>query len=149
MDSIEFDHPPVLDYDFDLIWGETDGDIAFLPNFFEAFKRTFDQLIEELDRVKVEQLADAQRRTKLDEIGKITTSAELEPGEATGDDDLALLVYRNRSTNPQHSLPRLKPLGEGTTDAARMLPMIKTGMAQIPVFSHRFMTLKLEDIMGL
>ena len=153
MNSTELSHPPVLNYDFDLIWGETDGDIAFLPNFFEAFKRTIDSLIEELDKVKVEQLADSQRRAKLDGLSKASAS-ETSPNKMVSKphedgDELALLVYNNRSTNPQHSLPRLKPLGEGTTDAARMLPMIKTGMAQIPVFSHRFMTLKLEDFMGL
>lgn len=149
MNSTELSNPPVLDYDFDLIWGETDGDIAFLPNFFDTFKKTYEELMSELDKAKLERLAEKQRRARLEGVVTKFDETDVPAKKDAVDGKVELLVYRDRSLTPRHNLPRLKPLGEGTTDAARLLPIIKTGMAQIPLLSHRFVTLKLEELMDM
>lgn len=143
MGSTEYPDPATIEYDFNLVWGETDGDVAILPNFFEQAYRAFRKLIAGLDE---QQLARERRLgTSADftSVLKETTSIDLAPHAA--------LHYRPREIGNSRSLPipRLKPLGEGTTEAARLIPKITEAVNELPVMSHRFVTLPLEEGMDL
>ncbi|WWC67272.1 uncharacterized protein I206_101180 [Kwoniella pini CBS 10737] len=59
MKSIEEPRPPIIVYDFDLVWGEGDGDIQILPYFFEQAYKTFDAFNKGLEQ---EQITKAKRR---------------------------------------------------------------------------------------
>ena len=138
--SIEYPDPATLDYDFDLVWGETDGDVAILPNFFEQAYHAFQKLLKGLDE---QQLARARR------MGIVPKSRD--PADSQMPSIAATLAYRRRQTDQTRSMPipRLKLLGEGTTDAAKLVPKIKQAVNELPSMSHRFVTLPLEEGMDL
>ncbi|KAK4686556.1 protein CSF1, partial [Tremellales sp. Uapishka_1] len=142
MGSVEYPDPPVLEYDFDLIWGETDGDVAILPNFFEQAYNAVRKLAKGLD----EQALARSRRLGIEILKPITK--EEEENESSVEN---ALVYRRREKAHMEAMPipRLKLLGEGTTDAAKLVPKIKSAVNELPNMSHRFVTLPLEDGMDL
>lgn len=145
MPSMEYPDPATLDYDFDLLWGETDGDVAILPNFFEQAYDAFQKLLKGLDE---QQLARARR------MGIIADLPKPKGRHAKEEEVPALhstLAYRQRQTEHSRSMPipRLKLLGEGTTDAAKLVPKIKQAVNELPSMSHRFVTLPLEEGMDL
>ena len=148
MPSIEYPEPATLDYDFDLLWGETDGDIAILPNFFEQAYHAFQKLIKGLDE---QQLARARRRGIVQISPDIKQRHAKDLTEEEPPNIQPNLAYRRRLTGQPGSMPipRLKLLGEGTTDAAKLVPKIKSAVNELPSMSHRFVTLPLEEGMDL
>ena len=149
MDSIEYPAPTTLDYDFNLIWGETDGDVAILPNFFEQAYHAFQKLLKGLDE---QQVARARRLGIID----VAPLADRRHSESTAEKDSSTsqqpkLTYRRRHTGHSRAMPipRLKLLGESTGDAARLVPKIKSAVSELPSMSHRFVTLPLEEGMDL
>ncbi|KAK8844716.1 hypothetical protein IAR55_006566 [Kwoniella newhampshirensis] len=162
MDSLEEAKPPVLVYDFDLIWGEGDGDIAIVPYFFEQAFKTFNALIQGLDR---EQVTKAKRRGgggvsgRDDHRQERGGSSEMERDESntsetpsgSGSDSTSnKLGFRQRSANQRPlPVPRLRLLGEGTREAAKVIPRINAANEKLPVIVHRFVTAPLEEGMDL
>lgn len=147
MASRELSTPPVLDFDFDLVWGETDGDIGILPNFFEQAISAFRKLIKGLDEQELARLRrtdpsaspnmDKNRRASLAEHEPLVVGSTLEyrPRDPTWADD--------------PPIPKLKQLGESTREAATFIPRIKSATKELPILSHRFVTLPLEEGMDL
>jgi len=149
MPSIEYPDPATLDYEFDLLWGETDGDVAILPNFFEQAYHAFQKLLKGLDE---QQLARARRRGIIEISRGVKRQHGKDASEEHPPPDLhTALAYRRRQTVQPGSMPipRLKLLGEGTTDAAKLVPKIKSAVNELPSMSHRFVTLPLEEGMDL
>ncbi|WWD22731.1 hypothetical protein CI109_107224 [Kwoniella shandongensis] len=152
MDSLEEPKPPVLVYDFDLSWGEGDGDIAIVPYFFEQAFKTFNALIQGLDR---EQVTKAKRRG--DDESRTSKSMERdesrdrdETSEDQSDSTTKPLGFRQRSANQRPlPVPRLRLLGEGTREAAKVIPRINAANEKLPVIVHRFVTSPLEEGMDL
>lgn len=148
MPSIEYPDPTTLDYGFDLVWGETDGDIAILPNFFEQAYQALQKMIAGLDEL---QLARARRLGVLTSATNSTKRQTKDSEEEHASDSPAPLAYRRRETDTSRSMPipRLKLLGEGTTDAAKLVPRLISAINELPSMSHRFVTLPLEEGMDL
>ena len=148
MPSIEFPNPATLDYGFDLVWGETDGDVAILPNFFEQAYQALQKLIAGVDEL---QLARARRLGVLTSSSNATKKQPTDFAEEHTLDSHGPLAYRRRETDTSRSMPipRLKLLGEGTTDAAKLVPRLKSAINELPSMSHRFVTLPLEEGMDL
>ncbi|KAL1409648.1 Macrophage colony-stimulating factor 1 receptor [Vanrija albida] len=143
MNSTEAKEPPVLDYDFDLVWGETDGDIKVLPNFFDAAIRSFRKLLAGIE----EQQLNRDRRRGLAGVPKSRRKGGEEEERA---DKGPPLSYHRRGTGPWNNpVPKLRALGETTGDAAMLVPRIKAAVGELPSYSHRFVTLPLEDGMDL
>jgi hypothetical protein len=153
MASQELSHPSVLDFDFDLVWGETDGDIGILPNFFEQAVQAFKKLVKGIDE---QQLARARRTERLDSKASSEKSRRSSVKE-DGKDKPRIpergvsLEYRPRDPTwaDDPPIPKLKQLGESTGEAARFIPRIKSATTELPVLSHRFVTLPLEEGMNL
>ena len=145
MNSIEYSDPPLLDFDFDLTWGETDGDVKILPNFFEQAFVAFNKLLKGLDE---QEMARGRRLNGSD----VPTRR---PKKDEGDQSTLLagptIEFRERDPSKAERLPipRLKMLGEGTTDMAKLVPKIRSGVKELPKLSHRFVTLPLEEGMDL
>jgi hypothetical protein len=149
MSSKELSEPSVLDFDFDLVWGETDGDIGILPNFFEQAISAFRKLakgIEEQELARLRRIdpslsphMDKSRRKSLqDDIAthpSSPSSLEYKPRDPTWADD--------------PPIPKLKQLGESTREAATFIPRIKSATKELPILSHKFVTLPLEEGMDL
>ncbi len=140
MGSAQLPDPPTLEYDFTLIWGETDGDVAIWPNFFEQAFKAFQNLIKGLDE---QQLARARR------LGPIKNPSK--DNKDSTPQVVDQLVYRPRQGVHAGALPvpRLKILGEGTGDAAKLVPKLNSLVRELPSMSHRFVTLTLEEGMDL
>jgi hypothetical protein len=148
MASVEYPGPPTLEYDFDLIWGETDGDVAILPNFFEQAFRAFQKLVHGLDEQKV---ARARRLGAPAPPSKSKKKHDKDTEEEESQSKEKVLRYRRRDAGAAGAMPipRLKLLGEGTTDAAKLVPKIKSAVNELPSISHRFVTLPLEEGMDV
>lgn len=147
MSSSEFPEPPVLDFDFELTWGETDGDIGVMPNFFDQAIQAFRRLLSGLDE---QQEARARRidTTFTRPVNNATPDAAARPDTS---DPTTTLQYRPRDPEWANAapIPHLKPLGKSTGEAARYIPKFKTMAKELPALSHRFVTLPLEDGMDL
>ena len=146
MKSRELSHPAILDFDFDLVWGETDGDIGILPNFFEQAISAFKKLIKGIEE---QELARMKRDPSYSPSTEKDRKVSLED-----DTPLALdptLEYRPRDPTwaDDPPLPKLKQLGESTREAATFIPKIKSATKELPVLSHKFVTLPLEEGMDL
>ncbi|ORY27357.1 hypothetical protein BCR39DRAFT_589249 [Naematelia encephala] len=151
MGSLEYASPTTVEYDFDLIWGESDGDVSILPNFFLQAIAAFKKLLRGMDE---QQIARARRLgIDLPPSSLLSSGAiGMDEGDVDGMSSLQNnIIYRPRATTHPRALPipRLKWLGEGTTDAARLIPRITAAVHELPVLSHRFVTLPLEDGMDL
>jgi hypothetical protein len=149
MSSIEYPGPPTLEYDFDLVWGETDGDVAILPNFFEQAFRAFQKLMRGLDD---QELARGRRLGTVVPTTprKAHTKEEIEERKKQQQATEPLRYRRRNATSAgAMPIPRLKLLGEGTTDAAKLVPKIKSAVNELPSMSHRFVTLPLEEGMDM
>ena len=150
MNSVEYSDPSILDFDFDLTWGETDGDVKILPSFFEQAYVAFDKLIKGLD----EQEMARAKRSDPDDPGS-TSPTDAEPYRRRKMDEATsaakTIEFRNRDPTKAEKvpIPRLKMLGEGTGDAAKLVPKIRSGVKELPKLSHRFVTLPLEEGMDL
>lgn len=144
MDSIEESKPPVLVYDFDLIWGDGDLDIAIMPYFFEQVYKTFDKLIKGLDQ---EQITKAKRR------GDGGTAKDKNRATTHEKDQKCIgpaLAFRRRLEGQRPlPVPRFRLLGEATGEAMAWVPKINAANAQLPIMVHRFVTSPLEDGMDL
>jgi len=141
MVSTESKDPAVLHYDFDVVWGETNGDIMILPNFFDAAIKSFKKLMSGIDD---QALKRARRRGLI--------AARRKKGEAQPEQprELEKLAYTRRGAGPwKNPIPRLRALGETTGDAAMLIPKIRSSVGNLPTWSHRFVTLPLEDGMDL
>lgn len=144
MDSIEESKPPVLVYDFDLVWGDGDLDIAIMPYFFEQVYKTFDKLIKGLDQ---EQITKAKRR------GDGGTAKDKNRATTHEKDQKCIgpaLAFRRRLEGQRPlPVPRFRLLGEATGEAMAWVPKINAANAQLPIMVHRFVTSPLEDGMDL
>ncbi len=145
MESRQLSNPDILDFDFDLVWGETDGDIGILPNFFEQAISAFRKLAKGIEQ---------QNTARMHRIN--TTIHPTRSSKKDLEDDSPIsagptLEYRPRdptwANNPP--IPKLKQLGESTREAATFIPRIKSATKELPVLSHRFVTLPLEEGMCL
>ncbi|WVW81321.1 hypothetical protein I302_103312 [Kwoniella bestiolae CBS 10118] len=160
MNSIEEPRPPVIVYDFDLVWGEGDGDVAILPYFFEQAYKTFDAFTKGLEQ---EQITKAKRRGEDMPIRRNTSTvnfdikhtngtsntdkAKEEDGEDTSNEQL---TFRTRLAGQRPlPVPRLRLLGEGTRQAMVIIPRINEFSDQLPVMIHKGITSPLEDGMDL
>ena len=147
MNSNEYPNPQVLDFDFDLVWGETDGDVGILPNFFEQAILAFQKLLKGLDE---QELSRARPGASTTPRASANNKHKTLPEDGS-EGKPAPLQYRPR--NPRWSdtvpAPRLKMLGEGTGEAARLIPRIRSATKELPALSHRFVTLPLEEGMDL
>ncbi|EAL21708.1 hypothetical protein CNBC5720 [Cryptococcus deneoformans B-3501A] len=144
MDSIEESKPPVLVYDFDLVWGDGDLDIAIMPYFFEQVYKTFDKLIKGLDQ---EQITKAKRRG---DGGTAKDRSHATSHEKDQECIGAALAFRRRLEGQRPlPVPRLRLLGEATGEAMAWVPKINAANAQLPIMVHRFVTSPLEDGMDL
>ncbi|WVR03135.1 hypothetical protein IAU60_000125 [Kwoniella sp. DSM 27419] len=148
MSSVEEPRPPVLVYDFDLVWGEGDGDVAILPRFFEKAYRTFQAFSKGLDQEGVTQAkrrgGDATLRTK--------TPVPAESGAEDKEDERSKekLRYRRKFEGQRPlPVPRLRLLGDGTGIAMEAIPRINQFSAQLPIMIHKGVTSPLEDGMDL
>jgi hypothetical protein len=137
MDSTELPHPKTVEYDFDVAWGDTDADIKIMPNFLKAAFNSFRKLVRGIDQ---QQLDRAKRR------GEVSTQRRDEPVH----DALPLVRYLRRGDGPfNNPVPKLRAMGDVTGDAAMMVPQIKQALGELPAYSHRFVTLPLEEGMDL
>jgi len=145
MSSQELSHPAILDFDFDLVWGETDGDIGILPNFFEQAVNAFRKVLNGLDE---QELARARRIDPL--LSPVPAKSNLKDSDDT-DSPSTALEYRPRDPTwaDDPPIPKLRQLGDSTGEAARFIPRIKSATKELPVLSHRFVTLPLEEGMDL
>lgn len=153
MNSTEHTHPKVVEYDFDVKWGPTDGDIKILPNFLKAAFNSFRKLVRGIDQ---QQLDRAKRRGDVRSKSAANLRAEAAARTAAGgtaeaeDDEVTTIVYRRRGTGPfNNPVPKLRAMGETTGEAAMMVPQIKQALGELPAYSHRFVTLPLEEGMDL
>ncbi|KLT40822.1 hypothetical protein CC85DRAFT_287095 [Cutaneotrichosporon oleaginosum] len=139
MDSTELLNPKTVEYDFDVAWGDTDADIKIMPNFLKAAFNSFRKLVRGIDQ---QQLDRAKRR------GDVRTRQRDEPGPP--DEPLPLIRYHRRGEGPfNNPVPKLRAMGDVTGDAAMMVPQIKQALGELPAYSHRFVTLPLEEGMDL
>ncbi|WWD06286.1 hypothetical protein V865_004376 [Kwoniella europaea PYCC6329] len=159
MHSIEEPRPPVIVYDFDLIWGEGDGDVAILPYFFEQAYKTFDAFTKGLEQ---EQITKAKRRGEDMPIRRNTSTVNFDikhnpnngadkiKEEDVDDGGNEQLTFRTRlaGTRPL-PVPRLRLLGEGTRQAMVIIPRINEFSEQLPIMVHKGITSPLEDGMDL
>jgi len=75
------------------------------------------------------------RRKESEDEAKPESSLEYRPRDPTWADD--------------PPIPKLRQLGESTGEAARFIPRIKSATKELPLLSHRFVTLPLEEGMDL
>ncbi|WVF66596.1 hypothetical protein IAT40_001336 [Kwoniella sp. CBS 6097] len=144
MSSIEESRPPVLVYDFDLVWGQGDGDVAIYPVFYEEAYRTFTDFTKGLNQ---EQITKAKRRGE-DEFVKEKKKAEQEAEQ--GSTESEPLTYRKRvERQTVLPVPRLRLLGQGTRQAMESVPRINQFSEQLPIMIHKGATSSLEDGMDL
>ncbi|KAL7425079.1 Macrophage colony-stimulating factor 1 receptor [Cryptotrichosporon argae] len=150
MASVEYPDPATVDFDFDLVWGKTDGDIAIMPNFFEAAYRSFQKLAH---GVEAQQLARSRRLGVQPSHARSPARGRKNKSDADSADDGCArrpLVFRRRGVAPATiPVPKLKMLGEATGDAAMLVPKFQQGVKELPSLSHNFVTLPLEDGMDL
>lgn len=148
MESTEHTEARTLEYDFDVTWGPTDGDIKILPNFFDAAFKSFKRLLSGVDE---EQDARARRRGQVRTTSSARIRQDLDAGlDAPIEDPMPSLRFQRRGLGPfNNPVPKLRALGETTGEAAMMIPRIKRAMGELPAYSHRFVTLPLEDGMNL
>ncbi|OCF72268.1 hypothetical protein I204_06644 [Kwoniella mangroviensis CBS 8886] len=159
MHSIEEPRPPVIVYDFDLIWGEGDGDVAILPYFFEQAYKTFDAFTKGLEQ---EQITKAKRRGEDKPVRRNTSTVNFdikhnpnngadkvkEEDDDDGGDEKLTFRTRLAGTRPL-PVPRLRLLGEGTRQAMVIIPRINEFSEQLPIMVHKGITSPLEDGMDL
>nr|ODN85117.1 hypothetical protein L203_05068 [Cryptococcus depauperatus CBS 7841] len=150
MGSIQELSPATLVYDFDLVWGAGDLDIAIMPYFFEQFYKTFNTLIKGLDKeqiTKVKRRGDgASSHVKV----KPLHGDEAKDGDASTDILTVQPVFRRRLEEQRPlPVPRIRLLGEATGEAMAWIPKINSANAQLPVMVHRFVTSPLENGMSL
>ena len=145
MDSIEYHDPPILDLDFDLSWGETDGDIKVLPNFFEQAYTAFRKLIKGLDEQEM------ARSRRMESVPQYSLRRKAQKPSDEVEAPVKELVYRHRDPRKADRIPvpKLRMLGEGTGDMAKLVPRVRSGFRELPNFSHRFVVLPLENGMDL
>jgi len=146
MRSLETPAPTTIEYDFDLTWGRTEGDVGIMPNFFEqAFKAT-NKLIQGIND---QESARARKFENTDPPVIATNGQKKQDSEPL--DSEPQVIYRNRDATQAQAMPipRLKLLGQGTAEAARLIPKIKEAVAKLPKTSHQFVTLPLEEAMDL
>ncbi|WVQ94212.1 hypothetical protein IAU59_001290 [Kwoniella sp. CBS 9459] len=143
MSSIEEPRPPVLVYDFDLVWGQGDGDVAIYPVFFEEAYRTFMEFVKGLNQ---EQITKEKRRGE-DEFVKEKKAQREADQDSVKEEPL---TYRKRveRQNPL-PFPRLRLLGQGTRGAMEAVPRINRFSEQLPIMIHKGATSSLEDGMDL
>lgn len=147
MDSTENKATHVVDYDFDVNWGPTDGDVMILPNFFEVTFRSFQKLINGIDE---QQQRRAGRKGLVRAKSSAKLRAEAQDPNAPAANPMPSWSFQRRGVGPfNNPVPRLKALGPATGDAAMMIPRIKKAMEELPAYSHRFVTLPLEVGMNL
>lgn len=153
MDSSELTDELTLLYHFELVWGETDGDIAILPNFFDQAYRALRKVVDGIDHAEKRRWRHMQRirpsdaaedEPKLKELAARRLSAT--SGSVSGG---LKFLPRDAALERDPPIPRLKPLGEGTSDAARLIPRFQQGIRELPKLSHRFVTTSLEEGMDL
>ncbi|BEI89154.1 uncharacterized protein CcaverHIS019_0205160 [Cutaneotrichosporon cavernicola] len=138
MDSTELPNPKTVEYDFDVSWGDTDADIKIMPNFLKSAFNSFRKLIRGIDQ---QQLDRAKRR------GDVRSKLRDEPVQV---DEIVRSKYHRRGEGPfNNPVPKLRAMGDVTGDAAMMVPQIKQALAELPAYSHRFVTLPLEEGMDL
>lgn len=80
------------------------------------------------------------------------TAAKRREEAAAGqaEDVIQRLGYRRRGEGPfNNPVPKLRAMGDVTGDAAMMVPQIKQALGELPAYSHRFVTLPLEEGMDL
>ncbi|OCF34831.1 hypothetical protein I316_03376 [Kwoniella heveanensis BCC8398] len=143
MSSIEEPRPPVLVYDFDLVWGQGDGDIAIYPVFFEEAYRTLTDFVKGLNQ---EQITKAKRRGEDDFVREKKAEQEAKQGSMENEP----LTYRKRvERQAPLPFPRLRLLGEGTRGAMEAVPRINRFSEQLPIMIHKAATSSLEDGMDL
>lgn len=139
MSSFEYPGPPTVEYDFSLVWGGSDGDVQILPNFFGRAAEAAKKFSIGLDNA-------ARTRTIVRPPPETTPFKDIKDNIA----DKEPLHYRALDpSDKQMPIPNLKVLGEGTKDAARLIPPVKAFVNGLPVLSHRFVTLPLEEGMDL
>lgn len=147
MSSKELSDPSILDFDFDLVWGETDGDIGILPNFFEQAISAFRKLIKGLDEQELGRLRriDPSLSPNMDKNRRKSLKEEEEAQR------MSTLEYRPRDPTwaDDPPIPKLKQLGDSTREAATFIPKIKSATKELPILSHKFVTLPLEEGMDL
>lgn len=153
MDSTELPRPKTVEYDFDVIWGPRDGDIKILPNFLKAAFNSFKKLVDGIDQ---QQLDRQKRRGDVRSKSAANLRAEAAARTAAGgsaeveNDTIAYIKYHRRGTGPfSNPVPKLRAMGETTGEAAMMVPQIKQALGELPAYSHRFITLPLEEGMNL
>ncbi|ORX35037.1 hypothetical protein BD324DRAFT_652754 [Kockovaella imperatae] len=150
MNSIEYNMPRILDFDFDLTWGETDGDIRILPDFFEQAKLAVNKLIQGLDE---QEITRSRSATATDTTTSNSVAAKKGKEETAVEDKVKerAIIYKDRDPlkADRVPVPRLKMLGAGTNDAAKMVPAIRAALRALPSYSHRFVTTPLEEGMDL
>lgn len=176
MNSLELKPPAlVLEYDFDLHWGEVSGDVAFHPNFFEDAWKAFRELAKGLEEQEEERarrqdpsasgfmlrrrssVTRSRRRTSITNSNRelmnpTSHGTAQENGSArTKIDHGKLLTYSRRHPErvQEIPIPKLKPLGEATSDAAKLLPRFREKLMELPPLSHRFFVMPLEEGMDM
>lgn len=142
-------------YDFDVVWGDSDGDVKVVPKFLGFALKSFRKLHSDiqklqLDRAKKRGDVRAQSAAALRKARKIDPNVKDPEEEATEG-----LTFKSRSAHSaDYPLPKLRALGETTGDAAAFLDWatsqhIKNAVRMLPEYSHKFVTLPLEEGMDL
>jgi hypothetical protein len=140
MISTEKPQPPTILYDFGLKWGKDSSelaDVAILPNFFEQAIGAFRRLMRDLES------AGRGKAT----LPRFSRSSPTKPVV-----DLPPEVKYERQYQFKSSrlpMPNFKVLGEGTNDALNLIPKFTQAVDKLPVYSHRFVTLSLEEGMDM
>ncbi len=90
---------------------------------------------------------DQQQLDRAKRRGEVSTQRRDDPGP---DAALPLVKYLRRGEGPfNNPVPKLRAMGDVTGDAAMMVPQIKQALGELPAYSHRFVTLPLEEGMDL
>lgn len=142
-------------YDFDVLWGETDGDVKVVPKFLGFALKSFRKLHSD---IKQQQLDRAKKRgdVRAQSAAALRKAKKKDPN-AKDPEEMAADSLQFKSRNPKtadYPLPKLKALGDTTGDAAAFLDWassqhIKNAVRMLPEYSHKFVTLPLEEGMDL
>jgi hypothetical protein len=180
LDSTESTPPPILNYDFNIVWDAGAGDLKLLPNFYQlasnSIKRSAASIKEVRDAQQTMRTSEWDQKPSVPPVERAEDKdkdkeKEKEKDKEKGEDkekdenkdkdkdkespssviDDGKLKYVNRDPNqdPGRLIPRIRMLGDTTGDAAMLIPMIREAASNFGPYSHRFLTLPLEDAMNL
>ena len=148
MESTEDIAKAVLTYTIALIWGQTEGDISFLPEFFNRFLSAGRKMVEGIDHAEKRRWKHNRRLRPSDATIEEPSLKEIAARRLSATDSTQReLRYESTNKGEQLPVPNFHALGSGSTEFFQMLGRDKMQqmMAELPRINHRFVTLSLEE----